>query len=426
MDLRSTRNTAKAVVAVLAMASMVLVGSASPASAVGGTPIDSAGPLTRILVGTDTQCQVFYTGDTAGEFYGSDDSGACGTFVALAGVLYGPATVPAGGSATPRTAFTPVSQTPVSGDGSAATPYTVTTVADLGATGFQITETNTYVVGQEFYLTSVSLANTTGNGQSAVIYRAGDCYLQDSDNGFGRVDGNAVSCVSPESGRIQQWFPITPGSTLMEGTYSSVWAAIGSQQPFDNSCLCDQTPGMEHDNGAGLSWVRTIEAGQTVTVSHYTTFSPLGFQAPTVTKTADIGQVDINAADGYTITVTNPGEFSITLDGITDDLPAGFTYTAGSTTGATTTDPTVTGQQLEWGGPFTVAAQGTISLHFGVTVSGIPGTYTNTANASGPGLAVVGAVDVAPVVVIDPVPVTEPPAPPPAVRPVAATPRFTG
>ena len=116
----------------LPLTALLLTVAAAPASAVGGTSISSSGPLTSILVGNDTQCQVFYAGDDDPEFYGSDDSGACGTFVALAGTLYGPATVPAGGSASPRTAFTPVSQSAVTGAGTVADPFRLTTVVDLG------------------------------------------------------------------------------------------------------------------------------------------------------------------------------------------------------------------------------------------------------------------------------------------------------
>lgn len=411
----------------LALAMVLAIGAistfaATSASAVGGTPIDSAGPLTQILVGDDTQCQVFHAGDTEGEFYGDFDSGACGTFVALGGVLYGPEVIPAGGDANPRTPFTPVSQSAVSGSGTAADPYSITTVVDLGQTGFRLTETDTYVVGQEAYLTRVSLANSTGADQSAVIYRAGDCYLQDSDDGFGQVDGNAVSCRSPINERIEQWFPVTAGSTYMEGYYDEVWAAIGSQQPFANTCLCGQEPGDEHDNGAGLSWVKTVPAGQATVVEHYTTFSPLGLQSPTVTKTADIAQVDPGAVDGYTISVANPSAADVTLDTVTDDLPAGFAYRAGTTTGGTTTEPTVSGQTVTWNGPFTIPAGGTFSFHFEVVVSSVPGVYTNTANATGPGLAIVGAIAVAPVEVVAPVVVV----PPPAAVPVAVVPVFTG
>ena len=84
---------------------------------------------------------------------------------------------------------------------------------------------------------------------SAVLYRAGDCFLADNDNGFGSRDTatGAVACVS-ESGRIIQWLPITGGSTNMEDNFNDVWAAVGSQLPFPNTCDCATL----QDNGAGI------------------------------------------------------------------------------------------------------------------------------------------------------------------------------
>ncbi len=78
------------------IAAVMAVGMAQPASAATAT-ITSAGPLTTVGVSTDLNCSVNHTGDSPGEFYGDT---ACGTLVSLAGVLYGPATIPAGGSAT--------------------------------------------------------------------------------------------------------------------------------------------------------------------------------------------------------------------------------------------------------------------------------------------------------------------------------------
>lgn len=412
----------RAILAVLLLAGLAVVGVSSPASAVGGTPITSAGPLTEILVGDDSQCQVFYAGDEDPEFYGSDDDGACGTFVAVGGTLYGPESVPAGGDASPRTPFTPVSQSIVSGSGTAASPFRLTTVMDLGTSGIRLTETDTYVIGQEAYLTTVSLQNTSGSAQSAVIYRAGDCYLQNSDDGFGQVDGDAVSCRSTESERIEQWYPITPGSTYMEDEYDEVWAHIGSQQPFGDTCLCGTAPEDEHDNGAGLSWVRNVPSGQTVSVSHYTTFSPLGIQPLVVTKAADDAQVETGGETGYTITIDNPSANEVSLTSVTDALPAGFTYVDGTTTGDITADPTVSGQNLTWDGPIAIGGSSTLSFHFSVTVSGTPGTYTNSANATGEGLVIIGAVDVAPVEVVAP---TGPTTTSPGTGPTTAGPTTT-
>src|SRR5262249_16836426 len=81
----------------------------------------------------------------------------------------------------------------------------------------------------------------------------------------------------------------------------------------------------------------------------------------------------------YTITFSNPNDTSYSLDSITDDLPSGFTYTAGSTTGATTSDPSISAGELTWSGSFPVPAHGTLTLHFGVTVASEPGDYYNDA-----------------------------------------------
>jgi uncharacterized repeat protein (TIGR01451 family) len=98
-------------------------------------------------------------------------------------------------------------------------------------------------------------------------------------------------------------------------------------------------------------------------------------------KTADSGTTPPGGANGYTITVSNPSASAVVLNSISDTLPMGFTYTAGSTTGATTADPAVSGQMLTWTGPFTAPATGNVSLHFLVTVSSTPGEYFNDASA---------------------------------------------
>ncbi len=106
----------------------------------------------------------------------------------------------------------------------------------------------------------------------------------------------------------------------------------------------------------------------------------------TAAKAADASSVSPGGADGYTITLTNPNAGAVTINSIADVLPAGFAYTPGSSTGATTADPALTGtvaagQTLTWTGPFTVPASGTLTLHFNVTASATPGNYTNSVTA---------------------------------------------
>jgi len=415
------RHPGRSVAMMIGLGTIFIIALAPPSFA-DASIISAPGPLTNITISPDLNCAVNHINDNFGEFF---DDTACGTLVAVGGTLYGPATIPAGGGANPRTAFTPVSQTGPTGAGTVASPFLITTVVALGATGLRITENDSYIVGEETYRTDVTLANSGVAPLDTIIYRAGDCFLQDSDLGTGSVTavtgGNAPACVAP-SGRIEQWIPITTGSNYMEDEFSTVWARIGSQQAFPNTCQCANSI----DNGAGLSWNKTVPAGGSVEVSHLTVFAPLGIQPLSMTKTADQGTVAPSASDGYTITVSNHNPSVASLTSITDTLPAGFAYTAGSTTGATTNNPTVSGQTLTWTGSFQVPASsagnnGTISLHFGVRVSATPGTYTNTASGTADGLPVTGTGATAAITVTAP-PVTTTF----VAAAVTATPTFTG
>ncbi|MEA2826597.1 MAG: hypothetical protein QOG43_1036 [Actinomycetota bacterium] len=227
--------------------------------------ITTAGPLSRIQTTSTLNCAVQHASDSLPEFYGST---ACGTFVVINNQLFGPSDIPAGNSASPRTPYTPVSQTPATGTGTAADPYRIVTVVTLASTGVQLTQTDVYVVGQESFTTSVALSNTTGSPVSGVVYRAGDCYLANSDFGLGAVTESSVACVST-GGRVEQWVPITAGSSYMEAFYNQIWAQIGSRQPFPNSCRCNENI----DNGAGLSWSVSIPGNSQRTISAATAFA---------------------------------------------------------------------------------------------------------------------------------------------------------
>ena len=160
--------------------SIAVAPSASAAS------IDSAGALTKIEISPELNCDVRHDGDTYGEWY---DDIACGTFVSYMGKLYGPSRIPAGGSATGVAnyeAYETVSQSGVAGAGTNADPFAVTTKVKLGDSGATLTQVDTYVTGATAYRTDIKLA-AGAEGGTAVIYRGGDCYLQDSDVGLGQV-----------------------------------------------------------------------------------------------------------------------------------------------------------------------------------------------------------------------------------------------
>lgn len=423
---RSIRLLAPAVLACATFAvQMASVGVASAAD------IISAGPLSKVTTTPDLNCAVNHTGDTDGEFF---EDTACATFVTDGTNLYGPATIPAGESATEvagYVAWTPVSQSPVSGTGAANDPYKIVTVVTGGP--FTVTQTDTYVVGRESMRTDVQVKSSSA--VNATVYRAGDCFLQDSDEGLGELFANvAPTCralpTSVQPNRILQWYPLTSGSRYMVEFFDTVWAAVGTMQPLPNIVASGAPSG--YDNGAGLSWSQALAAGATATFSHLTIFSPSGELPLVVSKSVTPSTVGPGEPVKYTITVSNTNTGSAALSSIADSaLPAGFTYVPGSSSGATTADPAISGATLTWAGPFTVPAAsgttpGSISLTFSATASTTPGTYTNSATAvSSEGETVADAINVAPVVVqastnpVNPTPVT--PAPGSVV-----TPKFTG
>jgi hypothetical protein len=272
--------------AILLASAVVLLIVPTARAAVPAVDITSGGPLTKVTVGNELGCQVAHAGDASFELYPSDTSpGDCGTFLLINGTTFAPDFGNHGRSAIggiTSTPFTPSSQSAVSGAGTTGNPFKVVTTVSAGATGVTVTETDTYVVGQESYRTDVTVANGGGGTASGAIWRAGDCYLQESDTGFGFVDSahQAAGCAlnpnnSPPA-RIEQWYPITPGASYMQDGFSTVWSRIGSMQLFPNSCQCTA----RLDNGAGISWPINIPPGGSATFSHYTTFSPRGVAGP--------------------------------------------------------------------------------------------------------------------------------------------------
>jgi uncharacterized repeat protein (TIGR01451 family) len=371
---------------------VVAFGSAASAAT---TAIVSDGPLTNIGISTDLNCSVNHVGDASGEWFANT---ACGTFLASGGTLYGPENVPEAAAATPRTAWTPVSQSAVTGSGTAASPFQIVTVTAAGNSGLQITETDSYVTGEESYRADVSVTNTGSTAASGVVYRGGDCFLQDSDSGFGIHDATsgAIACTRSllPGSRIEQMLPVTDDSNYFEGFYNDLWANIGTQNALPDTCDCSTF----EDNSIGLSWDLNLDAGASRTFSSIVTFSPTGAQPLTISKAADASTISAGGTDGYTITVTNPNGQAVTLSSLTDQLGAGFTYQAGTSTGATTADPTISGQTLTWG-PITAPAGSTAMVHFNVTAPTTPGTYQDEADGSASGFTVVGTGPTAPVTV---------------------------
>ena len=180
--------------------------------------------------------------------------------------------------------WTPISQSAVSGDGSARNPFSVTTTVQAlsdssGLPTLTLTQTDTYVVGNEYYRTDVTLTNNTAEPLPAKLYHAADCYLQGSDSGYGFVDttNHAVACSqnpndSPPA-LIEEFAPLTTGSNYYESGYGNVFSIVGQQVNFPNTCDCD----VSQDNGMGINWdIASLPPGTPRTFSMLSNFSASG------------------------------------------------------------------------------------------------------------------------------------------------------
>jgi hypothetical protein len=256
--------------------------------------ISSSGPLTNIYLGEGLACQVDHAGDTTHEFYPpSSAAGSCGTFLSTGGESYGLSV-----------AYAPVSQTAVTGSGTDADPFKVVTVVDAGSTGLRVTQTDSYVVGNEFYRSAVQITNSTNSDIPAVLYHAADCYLQESDSGYGFYDsssGGIYCSANPDNSpkdRIEGFVPQGAGSSnYLETFYSSVFSAANGS-PYPSTCDCETL----QDNGAGLSWVIPVAANSSVTRSLLSTFSPTG-QTPSQIEIAPPA-VESAVGSSYTFSAT--------------------------------------------------------------------------------------------------------------------------
>jgi hypothetical protein len=259
--------------------------------------ITSAGPLNSIAVGADLGCQVGDVEDSSFEFYpGAVAPGDCGTFLtvnasAAAGAtaeIFGPNFAEHSMSATHFAGltnyvpFTVLSQAAVTGSGTPVSPYLITTndTATDGLYKLTIAETDAYVVGSDFYVTSVRVTNSSKLAFSGKIYHAADCFLRGSDSGYGWIDtsgpdGTTAACTtnannSPPSA-LEEMLPLGTTSSANQtlgpahyteehwgGASGQIWGDIARAVDFRNGCDCK----IGEDNAEGINWdITNLPAG---------------------------------------------------------------------------------------------------------------------------------------------------------------------
>lgn len=380
---KSVRRSFRALAAAAACAALVV----APVTAASAVTIYPGGPIVQIATSETLNCSVNLAGQSTGEFF---DDTACGTFVAVGGDVYGPDAIPAGVVA--RQTWTPVSQR-TSGSGNAADPYAI--VTEVAGGGLAVQQTDTYVNGDNHYLSEMFVSNPGADPLQVTLYRAADCYLGENDYGFGAYDAatGTVSCVGPDqdgqasaASRLEQFIPSTAGSDYLYGLYFDIWDAVASGQPLPNEL---RDANRLSDNGMALSWTVTIPSGGQALFAMQTNFSRLDAidlsSALTITPTSVLTEDTAQVA----ARVSNPNAWAQELSGATVSLPAGVQYVSGSAVGIA--EPVVNAGQLTFDGArAAIAADGSFGFTFEVTSASVG------VHAIGLDAAVASRIDVTP------------------------------
>lgn len=281
------------------------------ATAAAPTVAKIMGSPLQVNVGSDNSYQVF--NDVVpgfGQYYpqGNTETADAGWFVRIGNTTYAPnfGEHP-GGSATgslgSTTAYTEVSISPVTGDGSNATPYSVSVVVSLGATGLRAVKTVTYVNGKNYYVERFRLVNTTGEQLTASIFFGSDLYLGGSDSGApyreptsGSPGGRTCPNISPVYTILH--IPLTPATRFTATTWPAIWSQIGGGG-LDNTVGTFTCA----DNGAGLQWNVTLNPVSSRTVLAATSFGDV----PDITQFNVVEVVPGQGVIGTTLDVNITG-----------------------------------------------------------------------------------------------------------------------
>ncbi|GAA1182961.1 hypothetical protein GCM10009664_56360 [Kitasatospora gansuensis] len=330
-------------------------------------------PVTSIQTTTTGGCYAYYN-DTK-QFF----SDSCGTGISVGSNVYGAVDYVSSGSSYRTQA---VNQTPTTGAGTSADPFTMTTDF-TAASVMSLSQTETYVNGEHGFRVDITVTNNDSKKQTGNLYRAGDCYLQGSDSSYGVVlprapgVGNGIACVknSDGTGQAMMFVPLTPGSSYSEGNYGTVRSQVQSGKALPSTCDCTNSV----DSGMAISWPYSLAAGESKTYSFFTYFRPADVKPMVSEKTVSPSKVQPGETVTYTVKFTNPNSYSATTFGFTDTLDSRLDYVAGSSEGTGLDEPTVTGSKVAWAGLFTVAAGKSYSFTFQAKVkSAAPmGTATN-------------------------------------------------
>ncbi|HEY6889275.1 MAG TPA: hypothetical protein VI300_15885, partial [Solirubrobacter sp.] len=166
-------------------------------------------------------------------------------------------------------------------------------------------------------------------------------------------------------------------------TFSYRWEREGFERPWTPIPGADDDTYVVQAGDVGWELRCVVTAEGEWSEESYGTYGEWPAVESTLTALDD--SVTPGVADGYRLTLRNPNPINVFLQYAWIDLPDGFTYKPGSTTGSLTDDPEITsGNFLRWRGGLSIGANAELTISVAATTSATPGHYF----ASGGGYAV--------------------------------------
>jgi hypothetical protein len=332
-------------------------------------------PLT-VFVGPLGQCESNYQATGDNYYPEGSELGDCGFFLAFPKTGSGQPSELKGktfgfsGNSGPglSSEYTSVSQSPVTGAGTTAEPYTETTVFSVSEEGSPskvyalITEKTTYVNGAAQFTSTYTVKNVTEKPATKIYFRAiyaGDLYVNGNDFGTGvflagppRFIGGENAASGVIGGFQEAPSPALPWDAFQEACWSDTafedepegrcaGAAATDNGIWNDVRTTDEEPHAFNDsfdlapidNGAGVEWDKLREEGlapeaeQAFTIINRTGV-PSGLQVSPATQTLTQGQTEtinvtaLNTAGEpyvgknvlYTVAGANSQSGSVTLN----------------------------------------------------------------------------------------------------------------
>ncbi|MFC4820680.1 DUF7507 domain-containing protein [Dokdonella ginsengisoli] len=238
--------------------------------------------------------------------------------------------------------FTQVSQSAISGSGTAASPWVVTTVlrpAVAADNGITVTLTDSYVRPQGWFTRRVDLSGLPTSGATIKFYQNVDTFLQGGDNGpgFTRTSPGNTSGTPDVVGVIKNsqfealWYEPSSGTAIWDryftGTYSQPSNLIcNGTTAATNPCVTGTgnlnntvDTNASTDNGMAAQW--NVPAGVSSYAVEYRVTFAMG--AVDLTKGFNPGTIGLNGISTLTFNFSNKTVNAVASMNFLDTLPAG-------------------------------------------------------------------------------------------------------